>query len=447
MNTQRVSTFMAILMAVALLCPVAQAQEEAAVDLQALLRVALGTNETIEQAQADIRYSKLLRRAAWTALLPSATLQGTFTRNDNEIQFPFGETDAGDPIMITFQNTYDYNLNLVVGSPIYMGGRLYKTVEQSGINIGINELQLTKSQKDLIFNVSMAYAHAIKAKRNQQIRREDLKLSREQLNQIKTFFEAGETVRASVLRAEAQVAGAEGLLIQAENEYRKALEDLSVLVPLPENVELEELPSFAEPMKDLTELVDEAFDTRVELDVIEKQLAINQLEIEKAFGEKFPELSWNFIYTKQRAGFPTDRFWKVNLNLTWRIWDSGASTVKKAQQETERLRIRLNRQLLKKQIRNEVEKARLDLETIEKALSAANRQLEAARSAYEDMQRVYKAGEATDLDVQDARRQFIDAQLSKSNLETDKTMAIIRLRHAKGDIPVKVAGGVNNEIN
>lgn len=419
------------------------AQEQ--VDLESVLRVALGTNETIEQAAEDIRYSKLLRRAAWNAFIPGASLQGTFTRNDDEIAFPFGEDDAGEPVMITFQNSYDYNVNLIVGSPLYLGGRLYKTVEQSGINIGINELKLNKTQKDLILQVSMVYAQAVKAQRNRTIRAEELKLAKEQLRQAEVFFNAGEAVRVSVLRAKAQVAGAEGLLIQAENEYRKALEDLAVFVDIPRDADLQKMPSLEAPYENLETMVSSALNTRTELEIIDRGLEINQLEIEKAFGEKLPEISWNFIYTKQRAGFPTDRFWKINLNVTWNIWDSGASSVKKAQQESERRKLMLNRQLTEKQIKNEVQKARLDLETLEKALEAARRQLEAAEGAYADMQRIYKVGEATDLDVQDARRQFIDAQLVMANLETDKAMAQIQLRYVMGLSPVRVAGGENNE--
>jgi len=417
----------------------AKAQEK--IDLESLLRVALGTNETIEQAKEEIQYAQLLRRAAWNAFVPAASLQTTVTRNDQEISFPFGEDDAGDPISISFQESWDYNANMVVGSPLYLGGRLYKTVEQSGINIGINELKLTQTQKDLMYNISLTYAMALKAQRVEQIRAEELALAIKQRDQTERFFNAGETVRANVLRAEAQVAAAEGAYIQAGNEYRKALESLRVFVALPEEVELESMATLIEPVGADSVLMEEAMENRTELFILDRQLDLNQLEIEKAFGEKLPEVSWNFIYTKQRADFPTDTFWKVNLNVTWRIWDSGASSIKKAQQETQRRQLLLSKQLLEKQIRADVKKARLDLLTVEKSLDAADRQLRAAQTAFEDMDRMYSVGEATDLDLQDARKQFINAQIAVSNLQTDRGIALIQLRYAMGLSPLMLAGG------
>ena len=64
--------------------------------------------------------------------------------------------------------------------------------------------------------------------------------------------------------------------------------------------------------------------------------------------------------------------------------------------------------------------------------AATARQVEAVEAAYADIERFYRAGEATDLDVQDLRRQLINAQILFSNLETDETLALYTLRYRTG---------------
>lgn len=405
-------------------------------NLEQVLRIALGTNEQVAQAEENLQYAELLRRAAWSAFVPDASLRGSFVRNDKKIEFQFGpgEGDGSSDDMgtITFQSLFDYSFMLTVSSPLYRGGFLYKTVEQSGINIGLNENQLDKARLDLLFQVSAAYSSILKAQRELEIKHSALDLANSHLEQARILFKAGEEIRSSVLRAEAQVASAEGELIRAENTLAKAREALRTLVDIKGDFTVQPLAVPSLPAEGPDALVEIGLRNRLETKSLDNQLELNRLEIEKAFGQKLPQVDWAYTYTRQRAGFPTNAFWKLSLNFSLNIYDSGASTILKAQHESERRKLELQRSFLERQIKTEITGAYLDYTTALKGKAASDRQLQAVSKAYEDIERFYKVGEATELDVQDLRKQLIDAEIFNANLSTDEILALFRLRHSMG---------------
>ena len=421
----------------ALMALPAAAQDEGEgplLDLETVLREALGTNEIIAQATEELEKSRLLRRLAWTAIIPSANFSFAGTRNNEETAFAFSETER-----FTITPLYDWNVSFDVSQPLYLGGRSFKTLSQSGINIGLNEDNLDTSERDTLFQVAAAYVQVVKAQRDLDIAVESLDLAKRQLRQAEVLFRAGEAIRTSVLRAESGVAAAEVAVISSRNMMDRAKEDLAVLCGIEPPFRLE--PIEAEPglpAQDLSALVDFGLGSRSELRAAEKQIEIADLEIGKAFGEKLPSVFLNFNYTKQKANFPSDKFWKLILSVSVPVFDGGSSTVNRATAEANHRQALLQRQLLRKQVRAEIAQAYLDYTSAREALTASRKLVETARQAYEDIERFHKVGEATDLDVQDARQQLIEAELTLSNLTSDKLLALFNLRRQLGIAAVEI---------
>ena len=427
---------MAMALAALLALPAAAQDEEEGrlLDLETVLREALGTNEVIAQAAEEVEKSKLLRRMAWSAVIPSSEFSFTGTRNDTEQSFAFS-----DDMEFTITPLYDWSVAFNVSQPVYLGGRSFKTLSQSGINIGLNEDNLDTSKRNTLFQVAAAYVQVVKAQRDLEISRKSLELAKRQLRQAEVLYRAGEAIRTSVLRAETGVAAAEVAVITTQNMLDRAKEDLALLcgiVPPFRVAPIESEPSL--PTRDLDGLVDFGLRGRSEIRAAEKQIEISDLEIGKAFGEKLPSVFLNFNYTKQKANFPSDQFWRLILNVSVPVFDGGISTVNKATAEANHRQALLQKQLLRKQVRAEIAQAYLDYTSAEEALTASRKQVETARQAYEDIERFHKVGEATDLDVQDARQQLIEAELSLSNLTSDKLLALFNLRRQLGIAAVEI---------
>jgi outer membrane protein len=416
----------------------AMGQEEGPLlDLEYVLRAALGTNESIALAGEEVGKSELLRRMAWAAVIPSATFDSSVTRNNKEQKIDFSipgmESSEGG---FTITPLYDWSASLTVSQPLYVGGRDLKALKLSGINIGMNKDNLDTATREILLGVAAGYASVVKAQRDLEISREALDLAKRQLKQAQVLFEAGEAVRTSVLRAEAGVAAAELQVISSENDLAKAKESLSVLCGIKPPFHLkqiEHVPSL--PAEEISGMVDYGLRERSEMKAAEKAMEISNLNIGIAGGEKLPTIFLNFNYTRQRAEFPSSEFWKLILSVSVPVFDGGASSVNKATAQANYRQAVLQRQLLRKQISSEITQAYLDLTSVREALQSANKQVEVTRRAYEDLERFYKVGEATDLDVKDARQQLIEAERTLSNLTTDEVLALFNLRKSLG-LPV-----------
>jgi len=215
------------------------------------------------------------------------------------------------------------------------------------------------------------------------------------------------------------VAAAELQAISSDNALAKAREDLAVLCGLRPPFNLKPIDVKPElPAEDVEGLVHYGLAHRSELRAADRQMEIADLEIGKAFGEKLPSVFLNFNYTRQRAAFPASSFWKLILSVNVPVFDGGLSSVNRATAEASYRQALLQRQLLRKRIRAEITRAYLDYTSIRKALLSAQKQVELTRRTYEDIERFFKVGEATDLDVQDARQRLIDAERELANLTT-----------------------------
>lgn len=434
-----------ILTALLFAAPAVAQEEGRLLSLEDVLRETLGTNEVIALAKENLKSSELLRRLAWSAVIPQASFSGSVIRNDRaqEIKFDIPGMDLPEDASSGFVITplYDWNTSFTVSQPLFVGFRDWKTLKQTGLNIGLSEDQLDQAKRDLLFQVSAGYARVLKAQRNLEISRESLELVKRQLAQAQVLFNAGETIRTSVLRAEAGVAQAELGVIAAETELAKAREDLAVLTGIHPPYRLRSLDEPSLPSEKIESLVGFGLERRAEMRALDKQLEIGQLEIDKIFGEKLPTVFLNFNYTKQRSQFPASSFYRFILNVSVPVFDGGMSTVNKAQAEVAHRRIQLQQQLLAKQIRAEITQAYLDYTSVNKALLSARKQVELARRAYEDIERFYRVGEVTDLDVQDARQRLIEAEKTLSNLSTDEILSLFNLRRQLGLLVVDILEG------
>ncbi len=431
--------------ATALLAAPAAAQEGEGgplLDLEYVLRAALGTNEQIEIAREGIEVARSWRSLARSALFPSTYFNGTLTRNDREqaIEFdiPGMEMPEDSPGGFVITPLYDWQASLTISQPLFVGFRDIRALQASGINIGLSEDQLDRTRRDLLFQVAAVYAEVVKAQRNLEISRQAVELARQQLRQAEVLLRAGEGIRTSVLQAEAQVAEAELGVIVDRSAMARAKEDLTVLTGIDGDYRLAPPGAPSLPAATLEELLAIGMEGRSELRAAGRQIAISELQIGIAAGEKLPTVSLDFLYNRQRSPFPSNAFWRLMLNFSVPIYDGGFSRARQAEAESAHRQAQLQRQLLERQIRAEIVQAHLDYESLRASRQTVQTQVELTRQAYADIERFHAVGEATDLELQDARQQFISAEKTLANISTDEVLALFSLRRSLGLLVVDI---------
>ena len=406
------------------------------VGLKEALRSALGTNEQLAQVEEEVLRSHLYRRQAWLAIVPTATFTGTLIRNntDQKIEFdiPGFEMPGGGAGGFVIQPLYDYSMSLSARQQVYLGGRIRTGLQMASLSIDISNDFLDQATRDTLLQVGIAYAQVEKAQRNLEISREALELAESQLDQAKLMFRVGEAVRTSVLRAESLTVQAERQVILADAVLEKAKENLSLVsgIDLPFRVKPMDKPAL--PSEDLDELLRIGLRTRIELEATDKQMTMADLQRSFAHGERMPSVDVAFNFTKQRAAFPSDQFWRIFVNINVPIYDGGAATIKRAQAEADRRQLELQKRLQTKQIRADIIQAYLDFTTVRKSLESARKELELVERTYEDINRFYAVGEATDLERENAYQQLNTTRRMLANLETDEVVALFSLRRSLG---------------
>ena len=446
-----ISKLIILLPVAALLAAPAAAQEDGGgggaeggplLDLEYVLRAALGTNEQIEIAREGVAMARNLRRMAWSAVFPTSRFNGVVSRNDREqaIEFdiPGMETPEDSPGGFVITPLYDWQASLTVSQPLFVGFRDIKALRASGINIGLSEDQLDRTRRDLLFGVAATYADVVKAQRNLEISRLAVELARRQLRQAEILLRAGEGIRTSVLQAEAQVAEAELGVIVDSSALARAREDLTVLTGVDGDYRLAPLQQPTLPADSLDELLAIGLEGRSELNAAGRQIAISELQIGIAGGERLPTVSLDFLYNRQRSPFPASAFWRLMVNVSVPIYDGGLSRARRAEAESAHRLALLQRRLLERQVRAEIVQAHLDYESLRAGRRTVGTQVELTRQAYADIERFHAVGEATDLELQDARQQFVSAEKTLANISTDEVLALFSLRRSLGLLVVNI---------
>jgi outer membrane protein len=147
---------------------------------------------------------------------------------------------------------------------------------------------------------------------------------------------------------------------------------------------------------------------------------------------------------KQRTSFPADQTAALSIKLTMPIFDSGeiSSKVAVARERQRQAEIALGE--AKRQVREDVLQALLDLKTSETDLALAREQLAAAEAEYSQSFELYRAQEATSLDLQTSEGSLASARRAVVNGTLNRDLAELNVWSAVGTLKnlILTQGGV-----
>jgi outer membrane protein len=383
------------------------------------LRRALQANPTTETARAEVRASEAQLRQIRSAILPKVELNGRATRNSSEVAFEFNGFEA------TVLPENDWRYDVTLRQPIYAGGRELKALRQGRLNVERIGQGVRQSEEQVLLGAASDYLAVVAADALLGVERGNLEVAGRRRKQSQAFYEAGEVTRVDILRAETDMKSVERAIAAAEQNRETAASRLRLALAL------DDAPGarlqVAAPKLDFPtlpaaeELIRQAQANRPEIKQAELALEINQLEVSKQRAARLPVVRAEASYISQRANFPADQYGTFSINLNLPIWDSGEITSKVVTAETRRQQAEIALAERKRAVREDVLQALLDLQTAEKSLALAKDQLAAAEAEYNQSFELYRAQEATSLDLQASESSLAEARrvVVASNLDRD----------------------------
>jgi len=401
---------------------------------EALAR-ALAVNNNIEQAEAEIGAADANRRFIRSAVLPKVNLTGSATRNSIERSFGSGDDETN------LLPRTDWNYRVVLSQPLFAGWRDLRAYSQARLGVTNAREQKLGTEDSVLLRVASNYLAAVNADARIEVERRNIELAQKREKTSQAFFEAGEVTRIDVLRAQTAMKAAQRLLALAQQNREAAVGRLRVDLDLDGALEVVPPKQLLPPLSGEAALIERA-ESRPDVLVAQNNLKIADLEVRKQRGFWYPTVTFDGGLLRQKSTFPADSYSYGALRLTVPLFQSGEvqARVAGAKQLEIEARLALENALL--EAREDVRKALVDLETAEMSLGLAREQLAAAEAEYSQAFELYRAQEATSLDLAASESSLAEARRAVAEETLNRDEAALRVWFAAGTL--KDAVGVKS---
>lgn len=381
---------------------------------------ALEDNLTVESAEIEGQRAEEKVRYYRSFVFPRLTLSGAYTLNSEEASFGNGAERR------VIQPRQDWTARLGFRQPIYAGAREWRAYRQA--QIGVTQAADTHAEVEnqVLLSVGVSYLAAVEGQALVEAELKNLELARRRLAQAKTFYEVGEVTEVDVLRAEAGIKAAERVLAAVDGERQKALGQLEVALKLDQPIAVVDPGNFLPAMPDEGTLLAQALSRNPTLAEAEKAIQIAELEVKKQQGAVLPLIYAEGGYQQQKRDFPSadNAFLTINVSVPLFVAGETKALVEDARQQARLARLRLDE--LQRRLRQDLHAALLDVETARRVLALAREELAAASKEQAQAFELYRAQEATALDLEAAELSL--AQARRTNVTADIDVKTAELR-------------------
>lgn len=388
-------------------------------NLKQCIEYAIEHNLTIKQQEAAKDESAVdLNTAKWSRL---PDLNGSASHS-----FNFGRSLQMDN---TYQqlNTQNTGLNLSTSIPLFTGMQIPNQIALSKLNLKAAVEDLNKAKEDISIQVTSAYLQVLFNEELAKVAHEQVALSEEMLKQKTAFFKVGKASEAELYEAKSRAAQDQLSAVQADNEHRLALLDLSQLLELPTPEGFGIVSPSIDEDKDFSiltspaDIYSEALLIKPSIKAAQYRVEGAQKSIRIAQSGYYPQLSlgagiatsYYNVSGRENGNFGSqlrDNFSQyIGLSLNIPIFNrfSTRNQVRKAriQQTT------LNWQLedAKKALYKEIQQAYYNAVNAESKFESSRTADEAAKASFNLMKEKYANGKATSTEFNEARTNWLKA--------------------------------------
>lgn len=311
------------------------------------------------------------------------------------------------------QNFYDAKFQVAV--PIYNREMLYnKRIKEQ--QLSLRHYDVDSYKRELVKDVKMAYYAYLQADEAVKIYDSALKLAQEGKRLNESLVKNGKGLPAYIIRAESEVEKVRAMLIGAEQNIDNARRYFNFLLNRDAEAEIEKY----EEIFDLSQMFIEALNRepdlsrREELKSLETAVGLMEDVVDVKRSELYPSLNAMLDVGSQAENWKFDsqsRYFMVGLQLKVPIyaWNKNKLEIERAKlsvRDAQLERLNVEKQLnLSSNVT--VNKLRADYE---KYLSA-QKQVEAAKSYHRLIDRGYREGTHSYIEMVDARTQLTEAEI------------------------------------
>lgn len=408
--------------------------------LNDLYRIALGRAERLRISEEDLYIAERGKDKAFSVLFPKISTFGDYTRYSTSRR-------ASTGIIIQPDESASWGLRL--DQSISLSGREVTAFNISRYGIEKSKYDVQAIREEYLLNVATSYYDVLKAKKAVEVADTNLQRLKRHRDAAAARLRAGEVTKTDLLRAEAELSGAQAELTRAENNLRLAKVVLARVVGLSEDLEVSEqgndsanknaapLP-YCSTLLSLDCLKQVAFSERSELKALATQKKIAENQVRYIKGAYWPSVFIQGMYLRREEDpasiFLNKESLYAGLTLNFTLFEGGLRKAEVSEAESRLRQTELLYEDLKKTVGVEVEKAYLEVMTQKETLKSLEDRLSYARDNYKTVSRQYELGLANSIDVIDANTLLLTAEIQLSEAIYNYKLSLIRLERVTGTL-------------
>jgi outer membrane protein len=411
--------------------------------LHDLYRIALKKSERIKISEEDLFISSKGKDKAVSALLPKLSAFSSYTRYSEDKQSASGSIIQPD-------SSGSYGLRL--DQSITLNGREITGLDIAKESIGKSRHDLDAVRESYIFGVASAFYDALKAVKSVDIAKSNAERLKKHRDAAAVRLKVGEVTKTALLRAEAELSGANSDLVKAENILKLAKAALARTAGIEGDFILKEGDgSYAE--KDLAAMTagcenvksaklqcfkQKASDSRPELKSLSLQEKIAGMQIKYSEGSLWPTISIEGVYSRKdespASAFLNKESVYAGLKFNFPFFEGGLRKAEISEAEAKKRQAELAYEDSRKTIFIDVENAWLDLQTQKDILKSLGDQVSFAKDNYNAVTRQFGVGLASSIDVMDANNLLVTSERRLSEAWYGYLLSIQRLKRVTGTL-------------
>ncbi len=369
------------------------------------LRRALANHPDLKVAMANIESQEFAAVGATANRYPSFSFNASAGQSGST-----GQLGGIDVIRTGIQRSYGFGISL--NQQLLDFGRTRYRIKIAELELAATRLNYLRIRQNVINNVVQAYFNLLREAQGIEVALANVANAELLVGQARGFLEAGTRAKIELIRAEAALANAKFLLVQAQGGYGRALATLATA--LGEDQLPREMPEpFALNLPDWD--VDEVREMarRQRPDMVAQGVRVAQAEarVRAAKAEYFPIISAGAGYNWSDSVFPpVNTSYNVGVQLSVPLINEPAlsSAVGSAEADFKAAGATLESTEL-----NVVEEATAALYTLREAVGSSESASEGLRAAEETFRLAterYRVGVGNSLEVSDAQRALVEAR-------------------------------------
>lgn len=392
--------------------------------LERCIDIALERHPGLLGAQGELKASRSRVDQAKSGYYPQVSASSGYSRS---------RTPDTDDRKGSTGSSVDSSVDL--SQTLYDFGRTSTQVEVQSLGAQASQGDLREAARQVVFGVKQAYYGIITAQQARDAAGEAIRQLDLHLDQARRFYQTGLKPKIDVTNAEVNLGQARLDLLNAENVLRLARNSLNNTMGVPgaPAFEVRDDAPHREYAVDLDSALQKAYAQRPDLQSARSRqdAAARSVELERT--GYYPRLSGNAGYGWSGEDDPLEEGWSVGASLDFPLF-SGFLTRSRVEEAKGNLdTARANEQLVRQNIRLEVEQAFSTLKVAREKIGLAELTLRQARENRDLAQGRYNSGVGSSIEVADAVMNEITARKSGIFALFEYRLAVASLEKALGE--------------